>query len=328
MTGRSERRAVSRRREDLERERLFALSLDMLCVCGYDGVFRQINPAFGRTLGYSTEELTTRPFLEFVAPEDRDRSRDEFRRCRDGNLVVTFENRYLHADGSFRWLQWNAAPDPEPEVIYATARDITDRKRAEAEIARLASIVESSADAIIGMSLGGVIESWNQAAGEIFGYRAVEVQDKPMGLLIPPGHADHLGEVLAQIRRGQRVAHYETVRRRKDGAVINVSLAVSPVHDAAGNVVGASAIARDVTERKRAERERLDLLQQLEHALARTKRLTGTVYVCETCKRVRNETGHWVSVHQFLDDYTDARPIIGRCPDHEPPADAPPSSTP
>ncbi len=323
MSGRSERRAISRRREDLERERLFALSLDLLCVCGFDGVFRQINPAFERTLGYPTSELTTRPFLEFVAPDDQARSRDQFRKCREGTLVVTFENRFLHADGSYRWLQWNAAPDPEHQVIYATARDITDRKRAEAEIARLASIVESSDDAIIGMSLGGVIESWNQAAEEIFGYRAVEVQDKPMSLLIPPGHADHLGEVLAQIRRGQRVAHYETVRLRKDGAIINVSLTVSPVRDAAGGVIGASAIARDVTERKRAERERLDLLQQLEHALARTKRLTGSVYLCEVCMRVRNESGHWVHVHQFLDDYTDARPILGRCPDHEPPAPPP-----
>src|SRR5438128_2658501 len=92
------------------------------------------------------------------------------RRCVAGGVVVTFENRFLHADGSSRWLQWNASPDPEGQVIYAAARDITDRKGQEAELARLASIVESSNDAIIGMSLGGVVETWNAAAEEIFGY--------------------------------------------------------------------------------------------------------------------------------------------------------------
>jgi PAS domain S-box-containing protein len=313
-----QRRVRSRRREDLERDRLFELSLDLLCVCGFDGIFRQVNPAFERVLGYGSGELTTRPFLEFVLADDLAATRNEFARAVEGGLVVTFENRFLHADGSTRWLQWNAAPDPERQVLYATARDITGQKRAAQELARLASMVESSDDAIIGMSLGGVIETWNRAAEAIFGYRLAEVRDKPMSLLIPPGHADHLGEVLAQIRRGQRVSHYETVRLRKDGTVISVSLTVSPVLDAGGAVVAASAIARDVTERRRAERERLDLLQQLEHALARARRLSGEVLVCEVCGRIRGNGGHWVSTAQFLDDYTDARPLTARCPDHQP----------
>ncbi len=313
---RSERRGRSRRREDVERDRLFDLSLDMLCVCGYDGTLRQVNPAFERVLGYSIAEITARPFIDFVVPDDREATKAQFAALLAGGLSVVFENRWLNRDGSYRWLQWNGIPDPEQQVIYAAARDITDQKRAATEIARLASMVESSDDAIIGMSLGGVVQTWNRAAEEIFGYRAAEVQDKPMSLLIPPGHADHLGELLGQLRRGQRISHYETVRRRKDGAVINVSLTLSPVLDTSGAVVAASAIARDITERKKAERERLDLVQQLEHALARSKRLTGTVHVCEVCRRVLARNGHWLSVEQFLDDFTDARPVPGRCPEH------------
>jgi PAS domain S-box-containing protein len=313
-----QRRLRSRRLEDIERDNLFALSADMLCVCGFDGVFRQINPAFERTLGYAAEELTSHPFLAFVIPEDREASMREFQHAVSGGRVVTFENRFRHRDGSSRWLQWNATPDPERQLIYATARDITERKEAEAEVARLAAIVESSDDAIVGVSLGGVIESWNAAAVEMFGWGAAEVQDKPLSILIPPGHADHLQQVLDQIRRGQRVMHYETIRRRQDGEVINVSLSVSPVRDPAGQVAGASVIMRDITERKKAEKERLDLLQQVQHALSRSKRMTGTVRVCEVCGRVQTNGGRWLSVQRYLEDYSDANPLTARCPDHPP----------
>lgn len=308
-----ERRRRSRRLADIERDRLFTLTRDLLCVTGFDGVFRQINPAFERALGHALQELTTHPFIEFVMPEDRERSMDEFRRLRAGAETVTFESRFLHADGSYRWLQWNATPDAEHQVIYAVARDITERKSQETELARLANVVASSNDAIIGMSLHGVVEHWNPAAEEIFGYPAYEVQDKPLSLLIPPGHVDHLPQVLDGIRRGQRIAHYETIRRRKDGAVINVSLTVSPVRDASGNIVGASAIARDITERKQAEAERLSLMQKLEHALARTKRMTGGLPVCTSCKRVRDQSGYWHDVEEYIADHSDAKPIPALC---------------
>lgn len=321
---RHERRQASRRARDLERDRLFELSIDMLCVCGFDGVFRQINPAFERALGYSEAQLTSRPFLEFVVEEDQQATLETFRGAVHGGSVMIFENRFRHADGSTRWLEWNATPDPEARVIYATARDITERKRAAAEVARLGSIVESSHDAIIGLSLGGVIESWNAAAEEIFGYRAAEVKDKPMSLLIPPGHADHLGQHLEQIRHGRKVSHYETIRRTKTGEIINVSITLSPVRDLMGRIAGASLTARDITDRKRAEKERLELLQQLQHALARSKRLTGTLPYCTVCRRVANKAGQWIDVVDYIDDYSDAKPMPGLCPDHAP-ADEPPS---
>jgi PAS domain S-box-containing protein len=311
-----ERRSRSRRQEDLQRDRLFELSLDILCVCGFDGVFRQVNPALERVLGYQMRELLARPFIEFVIPEDRDETRRHFGEVVQGKLSVTFENRWFHRDGGIRWLQWNGTPDVEQQLIYAAARDVTDRRRFEAELARLASIVESSDDAIIGMDLSGTIQTWNPGAERLFGWTALEARGRPMSMLTPPGHADHSEQVLANIQRGQRIAHYETFRRRKNGEVIGVSLSVSPVRDADGVLLGASSIIRDVTERRRAEAERLNLLQQLEHALSRAKRMTGTLHYCEVCHRVKDDKGYWTDVMRYIDDHADARPIPGRCPDH------------
>jgi len=131
--------------------------------------------------------------------------------------------------------------------------DVTDWKRAEQASRRLAAIVESSEDAIVSKDLNGIITSWNQAAERLFGYRAEEVIGKPVTLLIPPERQDEEPAILARIRRGEPVDHYETVRRRKDGCQLDISLTVSPIRDAQGNIVGASKIARDITRRKRVE---------------------------------------------------------------------------
>ena len=129
--------------------------------------------------------------------------------------------------------------------------DITQRKKAEEATARLAAIVSSSDDAIVSKDLNGVITSWNRGAERVFGYTAEEVVGKPVTLLIPDDHLDEEPEILARIRRGEPVEHYETVRRRKDGSLIDVSLTVSPMRDDAGRVIGASKVARDITARVR-----------------------------------------------------------------------------
>lgn len=117
---------------DLE-SRFFAVSIDMLCQLGFDGYFRRLNPAWERTLGYSIEELKSRPFIEFVHPDDRVRTLRQNREVRGGGQALGFENRYLCKDGSYRWLLWNAASDASSRVIYSVARDITARKSAEAD---------------------------------------------------------------------------------------------------------------------------------------------------------------------------------------------------
>lgn len=110
-------------------ERFFELSIDMLCVLGFNGYFRRLNAAWERTLGFSLDELTSRPFIEFVHPDDRARTLNQNGQVRGGGQALSFENRYLCKDGSFRWLRWNARPDPAQQVIYSVARDVTAAER-------------------------------------------------------------------------------------------------------------------------------------------------------------------------------------------------------
>jgi PAS domain S-box-containing protein len=114
-------------------DRFFAASIDMLCFLDFDGYFKRLNPAWERTLGYTCEELMSRPFIEFVHPDDRERTLKQNAQVRGGGRALAFENRYLCKDGSFRWFRWNAAPDSSERVIYSVARDITDSKHAEEE---------------------------------------------------------------------------------------------------------------------------------------------------------------------------------------------------
>ena len=145
--------------------------------------------------------------------------------------------------------------------------DITDRKRAEQVAQRLASIVESSDDAIISKDLCGIITSWNEGAKRLFGYTAEEAIGQSVTLLIPEERIDEEPGILQRIRRGERIEHYETVRRRKDGSLVNISLTVSPVKDTYGRVVGASKIARDISERKRAAELQKLLAAEMKHRI-------------------------------------------------------------
>jgi PAS domain S-box-containing protein len=153
-------------------------------------------------------------------------------------------------------------------------QDITERKASEEAALRLAAIIESSDDAIVSKDLNGNITSWNAGAERIFGYMAEEIIGKPITVLIPPDYQKEEEAIIARIRRGQRVEHYETVRQRKHGSLIDVSLTISPVKNAQGKIVGASKIARDITEHKRNEAQIVTLAREAEH---RTKNILATV---------------------------------------------------
>ena len=150
--------------------------------------------------------------------------------------------------------------------------DITERHEAEQRIrdseARyrgIAAIVESSEDAVLSKDLNGIITSWNQGAERLFGYTAEEAIGKPVTILIPTERLDEEPAILARIRRGERVEHYETIRQRKDGSTVDISLTISPVRNQDGKIIGASKIARDITERRRAEEQQRLLLREMDH---------------------------------------------------------------
>jgi PAS domain S-box-containing protein len=158
------------------------------------------------------------------------------------------------------------------DVLARQAADLIERTQVEAALREseqrfrwLGSIVESSDDAIISKNLDGIITSWNNGAEGLFGYTSDEVVGKSVTVLIPPDRHDEERMILERIRRGERIDHYETARQRKDGSSFVVSLTISPVKSAEGRIVGASTIARDVTERKRAEAREKVLMAELDH---------------------------------------------------------------
>jgi two-component system CheB/CheR fusion protein len=149
-----------------------------------------------------------------------------------------------------------AADGKQASLILLAIEDITERRRGEEAARRLAAIVESSDAAIISKDLNGIITSWNRGAEKLFGYTAEEAIGHSVTMLIPAERFDEEPGILARIRRGERIEHYETIRRRKDGTILEVSLTVSPIVDNQGHVVGASKLARDISKRKQAETER------------------------------------------------------------------------
>lgn len=162
--------------------------------------------------------------------------------------------------------------DEDGELVGAINMlvEVSDRKRAQEYANRLASIVEFSDDAIISKNLEGVINSWNAGAQRLFGYTAEEAIGESITMLIPPERFDEEPRILERIRRGDRIDHYETVRMRKDGSLVDISLTVSPLKNADGKVIGASKIARDISERKREEQGRKLLLNELNHRVKNT----------------------------------------------------------
>jgi PAS domain S-box-containing protein len=246
---------TARRRAEEDRKRFFTLSQDVFCILGFDGYFKDLNPAWQKTLGYTKAQLLATPFIEFIHPDDQAATLAEAEKVSVGKSLVAFENRYHCKDGSYRWFQWSATPVIEDRVMYGVARDVTERKQEEAAIIRLAAIVESSDDAIVGKDLHGIITSWNKGAEKTFGYSAAEMVGSSIMRLIPADRQEEEGRILEKIGRGENMQHFETIRQAKDGRLIDVSVTVSPIKDSTGKVVGASKVARDITERKAAQKK-------------------------------------------------------------------------
>ncbi len=186
--------------------------------------------------------------------------------------AMKFEYRYQHPALGLRWLYCKGRRQEGESRMFGVVLDITARKSAEEAAHRLAAIVESSDDAIVGKDLNGIVTSWNPCAEKMFGYTAAEMIGRSITTIIPPELYADEERILASIARGERIEHFETERLRKDGGRIEVSLTVSPVRNDAGRIVGAAKIARDITQAKKAERA----LRTAER-LASVGRLAATV---------------------------------------------------
>ena len=230
---------------------------------GADGIILWANQAELDLLGYSREEYVGRAIADFHT--DPGVIADILRRLSAGETLHSYEARLRHKDGSVRHVLISSNVRWDGERFLHTrcfTRDVTELKRAEEARALLASIVESSDDAIISKDLEGTVLSWNKGAERLYGYSTGEMIGRSISLLMPADQADDFPKIMTALRRGDRVDHYETKRQRKDGEILQISLTVSPLKDASGEVIGASAIARDITGQKRLEREREDLLER------------------------------------------------------------------
>jgi PAS domain S-box-containing protein len=248
-----------------ERERLrvtLASIGDAVISTDADGRVTFLNGVAETLTGWNLHDATGRRLPEiFRIVNEHSRNSVEnpaFRALREGVIVGLANHTLLISrDGTERPIDDSAAPirDGLGDIIGAVLvfRDVTERKRAEEARASLAAIVESSDDAIISKTLDGTIRSWNEGAERVFGYKAIDVIGQPITLIIPPDRLGEEREILGRLSRGERIDHFETVRKTKDGRLVDISLTVSPVRDTGGRVVGASKIARDITERKRAE---------------------------------------------------------------------------
>jgi PAS domain S-box-containing protein len=252
------------------------------------GRLREVNDLAVEWCGYTREQVLDQPFSETPWWRGSEEMKARIRFATDqaaSGRIFREELRYWVADGSERIVDFAMHPirDQSGAVVFLhpTGVDITERKQAEAALRDseqrlrwLASIVESSDDAIVSKNLDGIITSWNRGAERVFGYAAEEAIGQPITIVIPQDRQDEERMILTRIRRGERIDHFETIRQRKHGSLIVVSLTVSPVKNAEGKIVGASKIARDITEQKRNQEQIAILAREAEH---RSKNLLATV---------------------------------------------------
>jgi len=258
----------ARRQAQRERDRFFDLTRDMLCVAGFDGHFKRVNPAWEKALGFTSKEMLAKPFLEFVHPDDREKTMIESARLAAGGETVSFENRYRCKDGSYRWLLWSARSLVDEQLIYASARDMTERKEIEESLrqseVRSRSIIESAHDAFVSIDIDGHIKDWNLQAESMFGW----------------SHADAVGRFLHEtiIPHKYREAHLrgiEHLNATGEGPVLNKTLELTALRKngeefpvefviwplSMGTDTTFHAFIRDITSRKESE-ERIQKLNE------------------------------------------------------------------
>ncbi len=269
-------RAEKRLRLDIEErlraeetlDQFFHLSLDLLCVAGMDGRFKRLNPAFTEVLGYTEDELLTRPFLDLVHPDDREATLAEMGKLADGRPTLRFENRYLHRDGSVRWIAWTASPVAESGLIYAAARDVTEAKMAaqalHASESAMRSIIGSSLSGIVTFTREGLIATVNPAAEKILGYSEADLLGRNISGLLPEPPADLPSFLRTSLDYALgRITEWNL--RRGDGRIVPVEMALFEFETAEGKHLACNL--HDVSERREVETMKREFVATVSHEL-------------------------------------------------------------
>ena len=272
---------VERREAQEERDRFFTLSLDMLCIAGLDGYFKRINPAWERTLGFTAHEILGQPFVSFVHPDDRQSTVAEAQRLASGGgeTTVSFENRYRCSDGSYKWLLWTATGYASRQLIYAAARDITERKQAEEALRkseeRYRSVIAAMQDGVVLLDADGSIRACNSSAERILGLTAEQITGRTA--LDPRWRAIHEDgspfpaatfPAAVTLGTGQPCSNVIMGVYKPDGKLTWISINSEPLLEADGaTLAGVVASLEDITERRRTEKA----LHQASTELARLR---------------------------------------------------------
>jgi PAS domain S-box-containing protein len=277
------RRALTRVVAEGWAERLYEVSLSMLCVAGFDGYFKTVNPAWVTTLGHSVEELLAVPLADFVHPDDRAATQLESVAAAAGNSTAHFSNRYRHRDGAYHWLEWLVVADSSRELVFASARDITVEK--EAEAARIAAqavldaVYRSITDhAIYMVDPAGIILTWSLGAESVKGWRPEEVIGKPVDSFYTE---EDIAEERPRRDREEALAagshRSEGWRKHRDGALWS-EVTMSPIHGADGELLGFVNVVHELSESHRNQLSMTSLNETLEARISkRTADLTIAV---------------------------------------------------
>ena len=255
----------ARKRAEADRNRFFALSQDVLCALGFDGYFKDLNPAWEKTLGYTRAELLATSFIEFVHPDDRQATLAEAEKVCEGKSLTAYENRYKCKDGSYRWFQWNVTPAIEDQVMHGVARDITERKLIEeakrtSEL-RYSTLFECAPDGIVIADPEGVYLDANGSICKMLGYTRAELIGLPSSKIVAETEILHIGPALSAIN-AESPYHREWEFRRKDGSGFSAEVIATKMPG--GNVL---AMIRDVTSRKQAEAALRESEQKLRNVI-------------------------------------------------------------
>lgn len=258
-----------RKKAERELDRFFSVSLDLLCIAGFDGTFKRINPAFVDVLGYTHEELLATPLLDVVHPADREAAGAELTRLHGGQTTQHFEVRHVRSDGTIRWIAWTATPVIDEGLIYAAGRDITRAKLTEQELrrseARTRSIIDNALGGLITTNEKGIIESVNPAAERMFGYLSAEMIGRTVCMLIATKY-ESTRQCLAHLRDSAlgRVTEWQGLRR--DGESFPCELSLFEFYTADDQRHFAAHML-DVSERIEVERMKKDFLSTVSHEL-------------------------------------------------------------